>query len=107
LRGRIVRCGKEVGVGAEAIEVFAGRADDYQRPRCVAELANVILLQVTEPNLANAAPLSPNTSNMAVSTELLVGVPAATAPKFTLRTPFFGLLGVKIAQNRSQTAKTR
>ena len=37
-------------------------------------------------------------------TRALLGVPAATAPKFTLRTPVFGLLGVK---NRSQPAKTR
>ena len=57
LGGGIVVCGKEIGVGAEAIEVLTGRVDDHERPRCVAELANVILLQVIEPNLANAAPL--------------------------------------------------
>ena len=57
LRGGIVGCGKEIGVGAEAIEVLAGRVDYHERQRCVAELADVVLLQVIEPNLAHAAPL--------------------------------------------------
>ncbi len=56
LRGGIIGCGKEVGIRAEAIEVLTGCVD-HGEGEMYFDLADVVLVQVIESNIADALPL--------------------------------------------------